>query len=348
MRSAAANRRRRPTYERQRVKLPLTGTMRRIALVVLFAVAAPIVLARQQQTGGPASKTPSTFRVTLLGTGTPGPSIERFGPSTLVEAGDETLLFDFGRGATIRLTQAGISLRRITASFLTHFHSDHVNGLADVWLTGWQPAAFGGRTTPFRIWGPAGTREMMSYLEKAHAADIRIRIADEKLPPSGIAIVATDIAKGVVYEQRGVRVTAFDVDHGEHIKPALGYRVDYGGRSVVLSGDTRFSTNLIKHAAGANVLVHEVMIATEQQLATPYIAAGMAHHTSPEQAGQVFAAVKPGLAIYSHIALFGNSTADLVRRTRITYTGPLEVGEDLMQVEVGESPIVRRRQLKVQ
>jgi ribonuclease Z len=175
--------------------------------------------------------TDAAFRVTLLGTGTPDLSVERFGPSILVEAGNQKLVFDVGRGATIRLDQAGVRLSDVTAVFLTHLHSDHVNGLSDLWLTGWLPVGGPGRKTPFRIFGPVGTREMMSYLEKAHQADIRIRMADEHFPASGIAIDATDVSEGVVFDREGVRVTAFDVDHGDLIKPALGYRVDYRGRS---------------------------------------------------------------------------------------------------------------------
>src|SRR5262249_21034222 len=144
---------------------------------------------------------------------------------------------------------------------------DHVNGLADLWLTGWLPPSWGGRTTPFRVFGPTGTREMMSFLEKAHGADIRIRMADEHLPASGIAVDATDITEGVAYNRDGVRVIAFDVDHGDEIKPALGYRIEYNGQAVVLSGDTRFSTNLVKYAKGADVIVHEVMAATSESLA---------------------------------------------------------------------------------
>jgi ribonuclease Z len=119
----------------------------------------------------------------------------------------------------------------VTAVFLTHLHSDHVNGLPDLWLTGWLPPPFGHRTEPFRIWGPAGTREMMKHLEKAFQADVRIRMADEKLPQRGVAVVAKDIVQGVVYESNNVKVTAFDVDHGDAIKPAFGYRIDYNGRS---------------------------------------------------------------------------------------------------------------------
>jgi ribonuclease Z len=313
-----------------------------------------LVLAGVVPGTSPAQTAPpgQAFRVTLLGTGTPNPNVERFGPSTLVEVGNQKLLFDVGRGATIRLTQLGVPLRDVTAVFVTHLHSDHVNGLSDLWLTGWLPAAFGRRTTPFRIFGPFGTREMMSYLEKAHQADIRIRMADENLPASGIAVDVTDVSEGVVYEREGVRVTVFDVDHGETIKPAFGYRVDYRGRSVVMSGDTRVSTNLIKYAKGVTVIVHEVMAASADALArSAAIRTIMAHHTSPEEAGRVFTEVAPRLAVFSHIVLSGDSEtppptpSELIRRTQTAYTGALEVASDLMSVEVDDIPRVIRRDL---
>jgi len=104
------------------------------------------------------------FRVTLLGTGAPIPRIDRFGPSTLVEVAGQRLLFDVGRGATQRLMQLGIPFRDIDAVFLTHFHSDHVSGLPDLWMTGWLPPPFGRRSKPFEVWGPTGTRKLLEHL----------------------------------------------------------------------------------------------------------------------------------------------------------------------------------------
>jgi ribonuclease Z len=179
------------------------------------------------------------LKVTLLGTGSPIPVIDRFGPSTLVEAGPEKLLIDCGRGASLRLWQRHVPLGAVTAVFLTHLHSDHVVGIPDLWLTGWLPPPFGHRTGAFQIWGPTGTKELMANLQKAFAADIQFRIADG-IPQLGIAILAHDITQGLVYEKNGVKVTAFEVDHAT-AKPAFGYRIDYGGHSVVLSGDTRLS-----------------------------------------------------------------------------------------------------------
>ena len=117
----------------------------------------------------------SPFKVTLLGTGAPVPSIERFGPGILVEAGGQKLLFDCGRGAAQRLWQLKIPLGQINALFLTHLHSDHIVGIPDVWLTGWIPAAYGRRTLPFQVWGPGGTKAMMDNLAEAFSWDISTR-----------------------------------------------------------------------------------------------------------------------------------------------------------------------------
>jgi ribonuclease Z len=147
-----------------------------------------------------------------------------------------------------------------------------------------------------------------------------------------------------VYERHGLKVTAFDVDH-RPIKPALGYRVDYAGRSVVVSGDTRVSENLIRFADGADLLIHEVILADLARKLEPnkdLIERVIAHHTTAEQAGEVFARVKPKLAVYSHIAPPSATAAALKRAIRITYKGPLEVGEDLMVIEVGRTIKVTR------
>ncbi|MEO6050158.1 MAG: MBL fold metallo-hydrolase [Pyrinomonadaceae bacterium] len=281
-----------------------------------------------------------TIRVTLLGTGTPAPVMNRFGPSILVEAGDQKFIFDVGRGALQRLTQVKVKQKEIQCVFIAHLHSDHVVGFPDFWLNGWLT---GKRDSPLRVFGPKGTKKMMSYLEQAFDYDIKIRLYDDHASPDGVIIEAKDITEGVVYEKNGVKVTAFEVDH-RPIKPAFGYRIDYAGRSVVLSGDTRFSENLIKYAKGVELLVHEVASpealkrseASEEQAKSI-----IAHHTTPEQAGEVFARVKPKLAVYSHVGPLATEQ-DLFPPTRKTYDGPLELGEDLMVIEVGEKIEIHR------
>ena len=289
------------------------------------------------------------FKVTLLGTGTPIPSIDRFGPSTLIEAGDQKLLIDAGRGATIRLHQLNIPIGRLDALLLTHFHSDHISGVRDVWLTGWLESYFGSRHKPFRVIGPRGTKRLIAKLEEAYADDIRIRMADEKLPPDGIATVVEEYERdGVVYEKDGLKVIAFEVDHGDVIKPAYGYRVEYAGRVAVISGDTRYNENVIKYGAGADLLVHEVAAARPELMTEAYIQRIIAHHVRPREAGRVFAQAKPKLAAYTHLVMLASEQVapptldDILAETRETYGGPLEIGEDLMCFDIGEIVTVSR------
>jgi ribonuclease Z len=291
-----------------------------------------------------ARAAPGDFRVTLLGTGIPVPAPDRFGPATLVEVGDQKLLFDAGRGATIRLYQLRIPLSKVGPLFLTHFHSDHVAGIPDIWLSGWLGGPWARRTTPFHVIGPSGTKDLMQNLERAYAADIRIRLADEKYPPEGVAVVVAEFAaEGVIYERDGARVTAFEVDHGDEIKPAFGYRIDYEGRSAVISGDTRFNENVIKHGTGADLLIHQVGAVRPELLKDPQVRTVMAHHTSPQEAGTVFGRARPKLAVYTHLVLLSRppvpalTTEELVAQTRETYDGPLQVGEDLMSFEIGDN-----------
>jgi ribonuclease Z len=285
------------------------------------------------------------FRVTLLGTGDPIPRMDRFGPATLVEAGEQRLLIDVGRGATQRLVQLNVALRDIDAVFLTHFHSDHVSGIPDIWMTGWLPPPFGRRSEPFEVWGPTGTQSLLENLERAYEANTNIRIPDELLPRAGIEMVAHEFDEdGLVYEKGGVRVTAFAVDHGELIKPAYGYRVDYKGRSVVISGDTRFDENLIAAARGTDLIIHEVALATDELLASSeQFRRIVAHHTTPEEAGIVFREVRPKMAVYSHLVMLRGPTIpeaplpSLITRTRKNYDGPLVIGEDLMSFIIGDT-----------
>ena len=277
------------------------------------------------------------FRVTLLGTGAPPPVLDRFGPSTLVEVAAEKFIFDAGRGAMQRLHQLQIPFAAITGIFLTHHHSDHVVGFTDLWLTGWIGRPWGKREVPLKVWGPAGTKQMMEHLSKAFFVDIRVR--SKSYPSEGVKLEAEEIREGVVYDHAGVRVSTFEVDHGGEELPAFGYRVDYRGRSAVLSGDTTFNENLIRHAQGANLLVHEVTAAAGSAVENAAQLKRIAsNHTTPQQAGEIFTRVAPKLAIYNHLLLFGSARAeDLITATRKNYSGPLLVGEDLMSIEIGET-----------
>lgn len=282
----------------------------------------------QSQNPAPGTTPSQNLRVSLLGTGGPQPGIDRFGAGILVEAASRKMLFDSGRGVAIRLAQLGMPPGDMNLLFFTHLHSDHVVGFPDLWLTGWLL----GRKMPFHVFGPKGTEHMMAHLTQAYAADVQLRLSTAALSQEGGVLLARDIEEGVVYEEGGVKVTAFDVDHGR-VKPAFGYRVDYGGRSVVLSGDTGPSENLIRFAQGVDVLIHEVTVSGPRE--------GVSH-TSPEDAGAVFTRAKPRLAVYSHIGPLGTPADKYVVATRKTYQGPLEVGEDLMSFEVGDEIRVSR------
>ena len=276
------------------------------------------------------------LKVTLLGTGTPTPRLTAFGASTLVEAGKQKLLFDLGRGSTIRLFQKRIPLGAINAHFITHMHSDHIVGLPDMWLSGWVGTPWASRKTPMVLFGPKGTVAMTENLTKAFVEDIRIRMDDEHLPPEGVAFAARDIEAGLVYDKDGVKVTAIEVNHGDKIKPSFGYVIEYDGKKVVLSGDTKYDERVAMAAKGADLLIHEVcIIQPDLSKSFPSYREIEDHHTSPEDAGRIFTHAGAKLSVFSHIVFATQPPqpdipdADLVARTRTTYAGPLVVGRDL-------------------
>jgi ribonuclease Z len=283
------------------------------------------------------------IKVTLLGTGTPQPIMERFGSSILVQAGSETLLFDAGRGCLQRLRQINMSYDKINALFLTHLHSDHIVGLPDLWLTGWLVSR---RITPLNVFGPTGTGEMLNNLRKAFAFDIRMRVEDDKRSEDGSKFLVAEVQQGVIYEKNGVKVTAFEVDHFP-IVPAFGYRIEYNGHSVVLSGDTRYSENVIKFAKGAELLIHEVAIAPDSLSKSDPQYNILMHHTTPEQAAKVFNAVHPKLAAYSHIVkIKGRTEEDIMKKTKANYSGEVVMGEDLMSFSISDTVSVNKWQNK--
>lgn len=284
-----------------------------------------------------ADPLPAPFRVTLLGM-IGGARIDpaRYSASLLVEAGGEKLLFDCGRGALLRLQQAGHPPDQIDKVFLTHLHTDHIMSLPDLWLP---PTSGSWEGRRLRVWGPEATTAMAANLERAWEA--QLRYLRGRLPPAAVVppdpiIQAVDIGEGVVYESNGVKVTAFLVDH-LFVKPALGYRIDYAGHSVVYSGDTTFSENLISYATGVDVLIHEVYLyANPANCArTP----GCDYHSTPEQAAEVFRRTQPKLAVYTHIVWLGATPESLISRTRSIYDGPLEIGADLMVIDISSDEV---------
>ena len=198
------------------------------------------------------------------------------------------------------------------------------------------------RDVPLEVWGPQGTRDMVRHLQQAFAYDIHIRRdVDERASAKGIEVIGRDVRESTVYDQGGVKITAFLVDHGP-VTPAFGYRIDHAGHSVAISGDTRPSDNLVNFSKGVDVLIHEAIDEVSLKKFAPserLFAAIIGHHTTPEQAADIFRRVSPRLAVFSH----ADGGAAVVERTRQTYPGRVEFGEDLMVIEIGEEVVVRRR-----
>jgi ribonuclease Z len=319
--------------------------------LVIGVVIGVLVRAAAVHTQAVTPPSGADFKVILLGTaGGPTLGPERLGISTLVVAGSEQLLVDAGRGLTFALARLSIPASTVTKVFLTHLHSDHIVSIPELYLFPW---ASQGRKTPLQIWGPTGTRAMTAKLQDAFAFDIHVRRdLDEKFSPDGIRIVATDVGEGIVYEASGVKVTAFLVDHGP-VKPALGYRVDFGGHSVVFSGDTKPTDNLVKFARGADVLIHELgRSKTDPALAGPPdeplpggtgFTRGQArtiaeHHTDAAEAARVFQRINPKLVVFSHA---NASPAETLATVRRGYGGRVEFGSDLMTIDIGREITIR-------
>lgn len=241
--------------------------------------------------------------VITTGTGAPLPDAGRAGPQTVVVAGDQVLVFDAGPGSTHKL-ELIMDASLVDALFLTHYHSDHIGDLGELMLKRW---ATGGSAKPLPIYGPPGIEEVVAGFEAAYQLDRGYRIAhhgEEAMPPSGFGAqvhlfdLGSDLmASEVVYEQDGVQVISFNVDHAP-IFPAVGYRVTYKGKSVVITGDTVYTESLTHHSIGADVLVSEALnheISTMVSQATSDIENNASlvaedikdYHITPEQAGIV-------------------------------------------------------------
>ena len=280
------------------------------------------------------------IKVTMLGTGTPAPNPRQFGPSVLVEAGDTKLLFDCGRGCGHRLWNLGPQyLRETSHLFLTHMHSDHTVGVPDLYMNGWNQ----GRQENLRVYGPAGAEVFMHHLRLAYEEDVVFR-ADRQVHAverETLDYVAIEVADGEKLVIDDVTVTAIAVDH-HVVEPAFGYRVDAGEFSVVISGDTAYSENLIRHSMDTDVLIHEVMSpALEHFVRTtfsPEVADDIvALHTLAPDVGRVFTQTRARLGVLTHLDNDPARIPELEAQIETTWSGDFVVAEDLMAIEIGES-----------
>jgi len=281
------------------------------------------------------------LRATLLGTGIPNPQINAFGTSTLIEAGDEKLLIDCGRGAVVRLAQLGLGVGHVDRIILSHYHSDHYAGLFDFAMTGTIRQKFGGRNGPLHVHGPPGIDRIAEGAWIATGPDRDIRVADNEIDPEHMRIIPHEYEEGVVYDQGGLVIRAIEVDHGEHIDIAYGFRVEYRGHVFVHSHDTRYNENLIAQAQGADVFVHEVAAAREEvQEKLQAVKLVMEHHASPAEVGRVFAQTRPKLALLTHLVLLNPdpvSVNEVMTELATEYDGTVMVAEDLLSIEIGRN-----------
>lgn len=283
--------------------------------------------------------------MTLLGTGIPNPDINAFGTSTLIEAGSERILIDCGRGTVIRMAQMGFPLGFIDTLILSHYHSDHYSGIFDLLMTGTIQQPFSNRGGPLKVIGPPGVNDIAEGAWLATKPDRDIRVADSEIDPEHMRIVPLVYNnEGVVYDQGGLKIIAIEVDHGEFIRPAYAFRVEYKDHVFVHSHDTRYNENLIAQAHGADVFIHEVAAARESTLANyPRVKVAIDHHASPVEVGRVFAQTQPKLAMLTHVVLLPPDPlpiSDVTEQIAQEFDGTLMVAEDLMTIVIGRNTTV--------
>jgi ribonuclease Z len=275
----------------------------------------------------------------LVGTGGPELTPERAGIATLIQTPGALLLFDAGRGVLEGIYKSRVRPQDVTRIFLTHLHSDHIEGLPSLWITPWFLL---GRQTKLEVWGPPGTSAMIQGMRRMYAHDL-VNRSTALLEREYLDIVVHEIAlRGgatAVYDVSGAKVTAFPVEHIDG-NPALGYRLDAAGRSVLLTGDTTYRDNIAALAKGVDVLISNVAAGTPEIEKSGRIDAILAKLMRPEQAAALFSAAPPRMAVFSHVVKkrLPGSRGDQIILDRVRsagYAGPLVMGLDGMRISVG-------------
>jgi ribonuclease BN (tRNA processing enzyme) len=282
---------------------------------------------------------PARTQIVMLGTGTPIPDPDRAGPAVAIVVDSVAYLFDAGSGVVRRAAAAGRNgikafapapngqpAPRFDRVFLTHLHSDHTLGLADVIFTPW----IQGRVAPLDIYGPPGTKRLVKGILDANAEDIEERTHSAGGPSAnGWSSVVHEIAEGEVFKDSRITVTAFAVPHADW-KYAFGYRIQTPDRTIVISGDKRPNDVLVKQCNGCDVLIHEVYsnsgFATLPKARQTYHAHA---HTSATEVGDIATLAKPKLLILTHQLFFGSSDETLLAEVRSHYNGRVVSAKDL-------------------
>ena len=281
--------------------------------------------------------------VTLLGTGTPWPDLNRHGPSVLVRVGNDSLLFDTGRGVVYQALKANAPPGTLNPIFLTHHHFDHISDLFDVILSSWTD----NRTHTLKIFGPSGTSEIVSALvDQVYGRDIQFRVA-ECLASGNVTLDGNNIAKleikdvgaGLVYETDRYQVWAEVVQHTYGAEPpnfdwsCLGYRVTAENKSVVISGDTVACEGLDRLAKGADLLI-QCCIRAEKDVRGPQLE-HLTQYVLPSagQVGKIASRAGVSKLAITHIS-YKASLPDMKRDIQKEFSGELIMGEDLLEIEV--------------
>lgn len=293
---------------------------------------------------------PDGLHVAMCGTGSPIPDPSRAGPCTAIVAGNRIFIVDVGAAAVRNFGPMGLPVGDVDAVFLTHYHSDHIDGLGELMLLRWTG---GGNVTPLPIFGPPGVDQIVDGLAQVYATDTDHRVThhgEDVVPPSGQGGEArsfpmpADGAMQTIYSAGGVQVRGFAVDHGP-VRPAVGYRFDYGGRSVVISGDTARDEMVARACDGCDLLVHEALNVDMVEAARHGVAAaGNArlaqilediknYHTSPVEAEEIAALGHARMLVLTHIVPAAPNRfveAYFLRGTRASYDGQIILARDGM------------------
>lgn len=271
-------------------------------------------------------------KLILLGTGTPFADPTKSGPSLAIVVNNTSYIVDCGPGVVRRAAEASklgfpsLEAAQLKTLFITHLHSDHTIGLADIILT---PAVLD-RNAPIRIYGPVGSKKMTDDLMSAYKEDIAIRINGlEKGDAIAYQVYTNEIKEGQIYKDSNLTVTAFNVQHGQWDN-AFGFVFQTKDKKIVISGDCTYSENLIKYAKDCDILVHEVYsdagLKKRTQRWQDYHST---FHTSTYQLADIANKVKPKLLILNHQLTFGTSLQSLLDELKLKYAGPVVNGADL-------------------